>query len=77
LQPSCDIDECKLFCEIILNNIKRIVIKNHDESIYKFYWTSHNKDQVYYNEEFPDNEKYTFLKPWFLDKAEEYRKRFQ
>jgi len=77
LQKFCDIDQCKIFGKIFLDNVKRIVTKDHDECMYKFHWKPSAKDVVNYSEEAPDNEKYFFLKPWFVDKAEEYRKRSQ
>ncbi|XP_011161736.1 decapping and exoribonuclease protein [Solenopsis invicta] len=74
---SCDMNRCKIFCNRFLNKIKRIVIKDHNECMYKFHWNPSTKNVVNYNEEAPDHEKYFFLKPWFVDKAEEYKKHSQ
>ncbi|XP_011052960.1 PREDICTED: decapping and exoribonuclease protein-like [Acromyrmex echinatior] len=65
---------CKQFCKIFLDNIKRIVTKDHNECMYKFQWHPTAKDVVNYTEEPPDNERFFFLKPWFIAKAEKYRK---
>ncbi|XP_032679770.1 decapping and exoribonuclease protein-like [Odontomachus brunneus] len=69
----CNVDKCKMFCEIFLNHVKRIVIKDHDECMYKFQWDSSTKDIVRYSEESPNNEMYTFLKPWFISKTEKHK----
>lgn len=45
--------------------------------MYKFHWKPSAKDVVNYSEEAPANEMYRFLKPWFIDKAEEYSKHSQ
>jgi len=42
--------------------------------MYKFQWKLTAKDVVNYTEEFPDNGRFFFLKPWFIAKAEDYRK---
>ncbi|XP_018303717.1 decapping and exoribonuclease protein-like [Mycetomoellerius zeteki] len=76
-EPSCDINRSKIFCKIFLDNVKRIVIKDYDECMYKFHWTPFNKDVVNYTEEASDNKKYFFLQSWFVDKAEKYKRRFQ
>ncbi|KYN33280.1 Protein Dom3Z [Trachymyrmex septentrionalis] len=73
-EPSCDINRSKIFCKIFLDNVKRIVTKDYNECMYKFRWTSFIRDVVSYTEEAPDNERYTFLQPWFVAKAEEYRR---
>ncbi|XP_077275402.1 decapping and exoribonuclease protein-like isoform X1 [Temnothorax americanus] len=70
---SCDMNKCKIFCNIFLDNIKRIVTKDHNECMYKFHWKTSAKNVINYSEEAPDNEIYFFLKPWFVDKAEKYR----
>ncbi|KYN35186.1 Protein Dom3Z [Trachymyrmex septentrionalis] len=64
----------KLFCKIFLDNVKRIVIKDHNECMYKFQWELTDKDVVKYTEESPNNERFFFLKPWFITEAEDYRK---
>lgn len=73
MQPSCDVKKCKIFCNMFLDMVKKIVTKDHNECMYKFS-KSCNKIIVNYNEEAPDNEMYLFLKPWFIDRAEKYRR---
>ncbi|KAL6266350.1 hypothetical protein P5V15_003205 [Pogonomyrmex californicus] len=75
-KPSCNVDECKIFCKIFLNNVKKIVTKDYTECMYKFHWKPSAKYAVNYSEEAPDNETY-FLKQWFFDKAEKYRNHSQ
>lgn len=70
-------DRCKIFSKIFLDNVKRIVTEDYDKCIYKFHWKPSAKDVVTYSEGAPNNERYFFMKPWFVDKAEDYRKRFQ
>lgn len=77
MQPDCDTDICKIFCKTFLDNVKRIVTKDHNECMYKFHWKPSVKNIVNYHEEAPNNEKYFFLKPWFVDKAEEYRRKYR
>ncbi|KYN08872.1 Protein Dom3Z [Trachymyrmex cornetzi] len=77
LQPSCDINKSKIFCKIFLDNVKRIVTKDYNECMYKFRWAPFIRNVVSYTEEAPDNERYFFLQPWFVDKAEKYRRRSQ
>lgn len=66
-----DVDRCKRFCKIFLDNVKRIVTKDHNECIYKFHWKPITNNTVSYDEEAPDK-KYRFLEPWFIDKIEEH-----
>ena len=42
--------------------------------MYKFQWELTDKDVVKYTEESPNNERFFFLKPWFITEAEDYRK---
>lgn len=74
MQPSFDVDKCKIFGKIFLDEVKRIVTKDHNECMYKFYWDPCAKKIVNYTEEAPDNEMYHFLKSWFVDTAEKYRR---
>lgn len=41
--------------------------------MYKFEWKPAARNTINYSEEAPDSERYFFLKPWFINKAEEYR----
>ncbi|KYN09665.1 Protein Dom3Z [Trachymyrmex cornetzi] len=68
------IKACKQFCKIFLDNVKRIVTKDHNECMYKFQWQPTAKDVVNYTEEPPDNGRFFFLEPWFIAKAEDYIK---
>ncbi|EZA50166.1 Protein Dom3Z [Ooceraea biroi] len=68
-----NVDKCKMFCKLFLDNVKRIVTQDHDKCMYKFHWNSSTRNIISYNEEAPDNETYFFLKSWFISKAEEYR----
>ncbi|XP_032682566.1 decapping and exoribonuclease protein-like [Odontomachus brunneus] len=69
----CNMDKCKMFCKIFLDYVKRTVIKDHDECMYKFQWNPSTRDIVHYSEECPNNEMYTFLKPWFTSRAEKHK----
>ncbi|XP_011693168.1 PREDICTED: decapping and exoribonuclease protein-like [Wasmannia auropunctata] len=69
-----DTNKCKIFCKIFLDNVKRIVTKDHNKCMYKFYWMPLAKNVVNYSEEAPNNEKYFFLKQWFVHKADECRR---
>lgn len=65
-----------MFCKIFLDNVKKIVTKDHDECIYKFYFDASNN--VINHSELPsNNEIYSFLKSWFVEKAEKYNDTFQ
>ncbi|XP_028046754.1 decapping and exoribonuclease protein isoform X2 [Monomorium pharaonis] len=72
-----NVDKCKIFLKIFLNEIKKIVIKDYNKCMYKFHWKPSTKNVINYSEEAPDNEKYDFLKPWYIDKVEQYRKQPQ
>ncbi|XP_029156299.1 decapping and exoribonuclease protein-like isoform X2 [Nylanderia fulva] len=68
--PCCNIDKCKMFCKMFLDNVKKIVIKDYNESMYKFYFDGSRF--ITYSEIAPNDEMYSFLKPWFVDEAENY-----
>lgn len=76
LQPCCNVDKCKMFCKIFLDNVKKIVTKDHNECMYKFYFDASN-NVINYSEEAPNDEIYIFLKSWFVKKAEKYNDTFQ
>lgn len=61
---------CKMFCKTFLDNVKKIVIKDHNECMYKFYFDG--SSDINYSEIAPNDEMYSFLKPWFVYKAENY-----
>ncbi|XP_011883779.1 PREDICTED: decapping and exoribonuclease protein [Vollenhovia emeryi] len=67
-----DVNKCKIFCKMFLDKVKKIVTKDHNECMYKFYWKSSSKRLVSYSEEAPDNKIYLFLQPWFLEDVEKY-----
>ncbi|XP_072751484.1 decapping and exoribonuclease protein-like [Anoplolepis gracilipes] len=70
-----NVDKCKMFCKIFLDNVKKIVIKDYNECMYKFYYDASN-DIINYSEEASDNEM-CFLKSWFVEKARDYNSTFQ
>lgn len=65
-----------MFCKIFLDYVKRIVIKDHNECMYKFQWHPSTKNIVHYSEENPNDEIYSFLKLWFVQKAKKQREEF-
>ncbi|KAM0732696.1 Decapping and exoribonuclease protein [Formica fusca] len=75
-KPCCNVGKCKKFCKIFLDNVKKIVIKDHNECMYKFYYDASN-DVINYSEEASNDEMYFFLKSWFVEKAENYNSTFQ
>ncbi|KAM0732694.1 Decapping and exoribonuclease protein [Formica fusca] len=74
-KPCCNVGKCKKFCKIFLDNVKKIVIKDYNECMYKFYYDASN-DVINYSEEASNDEMY-FLKSWFVEKAENYNSTFQ
>ncbi|XP_020284836.1 decapping and exoribonuclease protein [Pseudomyrmex gracilis] len=68
-----NVNHCKAFCKLFLDNVKKIVTKDHNECMYKFYRDTRNKNTIYYSEEAPDNDKYIFLKPQFIHEADKYK----
>lgn len=75
-KPCCNVGKCKKFCKIFLDNVKKIVIKDYNECMYKFYYDASN-DVINYSEEASNDEMYFFLKSWFVEKAENYNSTFQ
>ncbi|XP_011262330.2 decapping and exoribonuclease protein [Camponotus floridanus] len=75
-KPCCNVDKCKMFFKIFLDNVKKIVTKDHNECMYKFYFDASN-NVINYSEEAANDEKYIFLKSWFVKKAEKYNDTFQ
>ncbi|XP_050448580.1 decapping and exoribonuclease protein-like [Cataglyphis hispanica] len=75
-KPRCNINSCKLYLKLFLDNLKKIVIKDYNECMYKFYYDAPN-NVVKYSEEASNDEMYLFLKPEFIKKAENYNNTFQ
>ncbi|XP_024882919.1 uncharacterized protein LOC112461773 [Temnothorax curvispinosus] len=78
-KPYCDVELCKTYLTVVLKTIKQSVTKDYNKCIYKFHRQpvkETNKEvlPLELTEEAPNNEMYLFLKPWFVAKAEEYRR---
>ncbi|CAL1688528.1 unnamed protein product [Lasius platythorax] len=76
LSKPYNLGKCKMFCKIFLDNVKKIVTKDYNECMYKFYFDG-SSDVINYSEIASNDEMYFFLKPWFVDKAENYNSTFQ
>ncbi|XP_071650895.1 decapping and exoribonuclease protein-like [Temnothorax longispinosus] len=78
-KPYCDVELCKTYLTVVLKTIKQSVTKDYNKCIYKFHRqpVKETNKEVFLlelTEEAPNNEMYLFLKPWFVAKAEEYRR---
>ncbi|CAL1688530.1 unnamed protein product [Lasius platythorax] len=75
-KPCCNSDKCKMFCKMFLDNVKRIVIKDYSECMYKFYFDG-SSDVINYSEIASNDETYHFFQSSFVHKAEYYNSTFQ